>query len=662
MMGRSLFAFRLKIVGACCVVGVFAVFARMCFLSVVEGPDLVGQAKRITCGETVEISYRGPVLDRNGVALAASMESYRVALRRAVYRYDKEHASMLAPQLDIGRAELDKILSDDPRKFIWLSKGVGTDQANALRGLRVPGVDIHRDQDRSYPHGPLAAHVIGFSGVDAQGLEGIERVYDAEITGEPVKRRVCKDARGRVFLDGDSRGGLNRGATVELTIDATLQSIAESELLQQVEETEAHGGSVVILDPQTGAVLAMANAPTFDPNHFNHVPAHHRRNRAITDIFEPGSTMKPFLVAAAMETGTVKASDKFDCENGAMRVGGWEINDTHDYEMMTVSEIVRVSSNIGSAKIGFELGSESLYEYLLKFGFARKTGINMPGEVVGLLMPPKSWRKINLANISFGQGISVTPLQLAAGFATLANDGVRMKPFVVRRVTSARGEVLEYNVPTSEGRVVAADVARQVSAMLETVVSEEGTAPRAQVEGVRVAGKTGTAQKVVDKRYSHKHWVASFAGYVPADDPRLVIVVTVDEPQTHHYGGLVAAPVFRRIAEASLDYIHVHREPDLPVEELDDEAAPGSGKSEGDGPRTAPLPVPLQLAELGKFSGKMPDLRGHSLRSAMLAMDGCDCAVDVDGNGYVIEQAPEPGTAVAVDGRVALTLASASAP
>lgn len=662
MIGRNLFAVRLKVVGACCVIGVFAVFARMCFLSVVEGPQLKSQASRITCGETVETSYRGPVLDRNGVALAASMESYRVALRRAEYRYDGEHASMLAPQLDMGQAELDEILTGDPRKFIWLSKGVGTDQANALRRLRLPGVDIHRDQDRNYPHGPLAAHVIGFSGVDAQGLEGIERVYDAEITGEPVKRRVCKDARGRVFLDGESRGGLNRGATVELTIDATLQSIAESELLRQVEETEARGGSVVILDPQTGAVLAMANAPTFDPNQFNHVPAHHRRNRAITDVFEPGSTMKPFLVAAAMDNGTVKASDKFDCENGAMMVGGWEINDTHDYEMMSVAEIVRVSSNIGSAKIGFMLGAEPLYDYLLKFGFARKTGINMPGEVVGLLMPPKGWRKINLANISFGQGISVTALQLAAGFATLANDGVRMKPFVVRRVTSARGEVLEYNVPTSEGRVVSANVARQVGAMLETVVSEEGTAPRAQVEGVRVAGKTGTAQKVIDGRYSHKHWLASFAGYLPADDPRLVIVVNIDEPQTHHYGGLIAAPVFRRIAEASLDYIHVHREPELPPEQLEDRLAPDSGKPGGDPARTAPQPIPQQLAALGKFAGTMPDLRGHSLRAAMTAMDGCDCAVDIDGNGYVVEQAPEPGTAVSADQRVALTLVRASAP
>jgi cell division protein FtsI (penicillin-binding protein 3) len=418
---------------------------------------------------------------------------------------------------------------------------------------------------------------------------------------------------------------------------------------------------VVILDPRTGEVLAMANAPTFDPNHFNHVPAHHRRNRAITDVFEPGSTMKAFLVAAALDSGKVKATDKFDCEKGAMRIGGWTIHDHHPYEILTVPEIVKVSSNIGSAKIGSELGSELLHEYLVKFGFARKTGIEMPGEVVGLLTPASRWRPINLANISFGQGISVTALQLASSFATLANEGVRMKPFVVRRVTSGAGEVLDYNVPVSEGRVVSVSVAREVSAMLEQVVSDEGTAPRAQVEGVRVAGKTGTAQKVVDRRYSKSHWVASFAGYLPADDPRLVIVVMIDEPQTHHYGGLIAAPVFRRIAEASLDYIHVHREPELPPLSPDDPQDPQHPQDRL-APQSAPLPVMAQVAPLGKFAGKMPDLRGLSLRSAMRAMDGCECAVDIDGNGYVIGQAPDPGIEVAVDQRVELTLARASAP
>jgi cell division protein FtsI (penicillin-binding protein 3) len=341
-----------------------------------------------------------------------------------------------------------------------------------------------------------------------------------------------------------------------------------------------------------------------------------------------------------------------------MRIGGWTIHDHHPYEILTVSEIVRVSSNIGSAKIGVALGPELLHEYLVKFGFARKTGIEIPGEVVGLLTPASRWRPINLANISFGQGISVTALQLASSFATLANEGVRMKPFVVRRVTSGAGEVLDYNVPVSEGRVVSVSVAREVSAMLERVVSDEGTAPRAQVEGVRVAGKTGTAQKVVDRRYSKSHWVASFAGYLPADDPRLVIVVMIDEPQTHHYGGLIAAPVFRRIAEASLDYIHVHREPEL---------SPLSPDEQNDlqdplAPHSAPLPVMATVASLGRFAGKMPDLRGLSLRSAMRAMDGCECAVDIDGNGYVIGQAPDPGIEVGVDQRVELTLARASAP
>ena len=290
------------------------------------------------------------------------------------------------------------------------------------------GIDVVADQLRAYPHGSLAAHVIGFSGVDEQGMEGIERVLDEEIRGESITRKVCKDARGRVWLDRGGLPGMNQGATVELTIDTTLQSLAEAELARQIEEMDADGGSVVMLDPRTGEVLAMANAPTFDPNHYSTYGPERRRDRAVTDTFEPGSTMKPFVVAAALDSGVIRETDRFDCENGLMRVQGWPIRDHHPYKILSVSEIIQVSSNICSVKIGAKVGRDRLYDYLKSFGFARRTGIETPGEVSGKLEPASKWREINLANISFGQGVTVTAVQLATAMGTLANGGVRMLP------------------------------------------------------------------------------------------------------------------------------------------------------------------------------------------------------------------------------------------
>jgi cell division protein FtsI (penicillin-binding protein 3) len=552
---------------------------------------------------------------------------------------------MLAESLNLERAELDKTLRADPRKFIWLSRRVGTDAANHVRRLRIPGIDVIEDQLRTYPHASLAAHVLGFSGVDEQGMEGIEKVFDKEIRGEPITRKVCKDARGQVWLDRDGFPGMNRGATVELTIDATLQSLAESELARQIEEMDADAGSVVILDPKTGEVLALANAPTFDPNRYSAYGADRRRNRAVTDTFEPGSTLKPFVVAAALDAGAVRINDRFDCENGMMRVQGWPIRDHHPHKILNVSEIIQVSSNICSAKIGEKLGADKLYDYLKSFGFARRTGVGTPGEVVGKLLPASQWKQINLVNISFGQGVSVTAIQLASAIATLANDGVRMLPYVVRSVTDLDGDMLHYRVPEAEGRVISAEVARKVSDMMELVIGPGGTAERAAIAGVRVAGKTGTAQKPVEGRYTRDHWLSSFAGFLPADDPRLVIVVVIDEPREHHYGGVVAAPVFQRIAEASLDYLHVHRPPVV-------EKNP-----------TPPLPLPVlpAPAPVTAFNGKMPELRGLSLRAAMRALDGCDCAIDIAGAGYVVAQRPDPGVDVTREERIAVTLARAVA-
>jgi cell division protein FtsI (penicillin-binding protein 3) len=644
MSSRSKFGRRLKLVGFFCACGAAALVMRMYRLTVIEGDKLSDQARSINCRDSVETAYRGQILDRNGAALATSMQSFQVAVRRGDYVYAPEHAPSLAEALDLERSALEKTLKTDPRKFIWLSRRVDTDAANRIRRLRIAGIDVIEDQLRSYPHGSLASHVIGFSGVDEQGMEGIERVLDEEIRGEPITRNICKDARGHVWLDRNGFPGMNRGATVELTIDATLQSLAETELARQVEEMDADSGSVVILDPRSGEVLAMANVPTFDPNRYSAYGPERRRNRAVTDTFEPGSTMKPFVVAGALDAGVIRTTDRFDCENGLLRVQGWPIRDHHPHKILTVPEIIQVSSNICSVKIGEKLGADRLYDYLKSFGFARPTGVGTPGEVSGRLAAASEWKQINLANISFGHGVTVTAIQLATALATLANDGVRMLPYVVHRVTDLDGDVLQYRVPESEGRVVSSDVARKVRDMMELVIGPGGTAERASVAGVRVAGKTGTAQKIEAGRYSRDHWLSSFAGFLPADDPRLVIVVVIDEPREHHYGGVVAAPVFQRIAEASLDYLHVHRPPVV----------------EKDPAPELPLPVLPAAVPVTAFNGTMPELRGLSLRAAMRALDGCDCAVEVAGAGYVVAQQPEPGVGVTRDEKVAVTLARAA--
>jgi cell division protein FtsI (penicillin-binding protein 3) len=657
MASRSRFGFRLKILGAFCALGAAALVARMTKLTVVDGPGLRKEVGSITCRDAVDISYRGQIVDRNGAALATSVESFQVAVRREEYKYDAARVAPLADALGINARDLDKKLRTDTAKFFWLSRGVDTDAANKIRGLRILGIDVYRDQQRTYPHGSLAAHVVGFSGVDEKGLEGLEKRFDEEIRGEPIKRKVCKDGRGRVWLDRGGLAGMNQGATVELTIDATLQSVAEAELLRQVEEMDADGGSVVILDPRTGEVLAMANAPAFDPNRYSSYQPAARRNRAVTDTFEPGSTMKPFVVAAAIDAGVVRPTDRFDCENGKMKIGGWTIHDHHPHKVLSVPEIIEVSSNICSAKIGAVLGADRLYDYLKSFGFARPTDVDLPGEVGGRLSAPSQWKPINLANISFGQGVTATTMQMASAFGTLANGGTRMLPYVVSKITDLDGDVLHYRVPEAEGKVLKPEIARAISGMLELVIGPNGTAETASIAGVRVAGKTGTAQKVVDGRYSKSNWVSSFVGYLPAEDPRLVIAVNIDEPREHHYGGVVAAPVFKRIAEASLDYLHVHRPHVLQEEKKAEE------KKTKDRPFDEPLtpagvptsPPPAVTA----FGGTMPELRGLSLRSAMRALDGCGCEVEVDGSGYVVEQRPEPGVEVSAADEVRVVLARA---
>ncbi len=641
---RNRFSRRLLVLGVIAGLGVSVIGYRMVRLGLVHGGHYASKVRDITCYESTKMAYRGPILDRHGTVLATSVAASRVALRRLAYSFDAGHAELLAPLLEVDAAELAERLENEPRDFVWLSKGVGVDEANSIRRLGINGIDVHKDQGRSYPAGRLASHILGFSGTEANGLEGLELAFDKEIRGKPAAVRICRDGRGGAFLNEADRRGVNRGAEVHLTIDATLQSIVETELRARVAATNASAGSAVVLDPGTGAVLALANVPDFDPNDFGGFDAASRRDRSVTDQYEPGSTLKPFIVAGALEERVTTKDTVFHCENGTMNIGKWFIHDHNPHAELAVSDVIRLSSNICMAKIGALLGPHAAHRYLTSFGFGSRTGVELPGEVKGLLHPPDAWRDIRTATISYGQGIAVTALQLASGYATLANDGVRQRPYIVSRIVDHDGRTIAETKPKTVGRVVSTRVARELTAMLESVVSRRGTAPQARVSGVPVAGKTGTAQKPERGGYSADRWLASFVGYLPADDPELVISVMIDEPEGSHYGGVVAAPAFRRIAEQAVDRFGIQRDSGpVPVR-----VVPAR-------PRPAPASRPVSV-KVPASCDTIPDLRGLSLRAAVRRTAGCGCRLEVRGEGYVSRQRPAPGAPVAGTRVVALEL------
>lgn len=653
MRSRNKFSVRLAFLGAVCALGGVTMIGRMYHLQVVRGDHYRRIYETTKCKDTVELAYRGPIVDRNGVVLATTTSAAKVS-RGGGYVYDPSHAEVLAPLLGMERADVDASLAKGGDSFRWLSRGVDQDVSTAIRNLRIPGVEIHQSQERSYPQGSTAAHIIGFVGADADGLEGVEKLFDKEIRGASVKVHVCRDVTGRAFLSNREDTGLNRGGTAYLTLDATLQSIAEAELARQVEKTKAVAGAVVMMDPKTGEILALANVPTYDPNNIVQSEQAARRNRVVTDLFEPGSTMKPFVVAAAIEEGLITPETEMFCENGRIMVPGWRrpIRDHHPYGTLDVAGVIRVSSNICSAKIGWMLGPQRLYDYLNAFGFDRLSHVEMPGERRGMVLPPEKWKQLNTTTISFGQGISVTALQLASAYATIANDGVRMQPRIVRKITDQYGTVTRDFPLQEERRVISAEVAQKMRHMMAAVVSREGTASAAIVEGVPAAGKTGTAQKAENGGYSKSRWLASFAGFLPVENPRVVMVVMVDEPKGMHYGGLIAGPVFKSIAESSLDYLGIERELPPPSDEFDklfELAEEPLIQEASDVPAEDAVAMP---------EGAMPDLRGLPLRAAMRALASCNCDVRIEGHGFVVSHEPAAGSLLERSSAVSLKLAA----
>lgn len=560
----------IRFIGFCFIIFFLIIAVRAYFLQVLTPREL---SKKLTNQHKSVISLtpqRGTIYDRNGRELAVSIEVESLFARPHMIENARSVAARLSAVLGISSTKILKKLNNRAG-FVWIKRMLTPSQAEKIKSLNIRGLDFFKENQRFYPNKELLGQVLGFTGIDQKGLEGLEFEYDNILKGKQRKMLVDKDALGRfLFIEGMNSSDHLQGHDLILTIDKNIQYIAEKELQTAVIESQAKGGIVVVIDPWTGEILALAIAPLFNPNQFLKYTPEIWRNRAVTDVFEPGSTFKTFLVASALEEGLIKSNDFFFCENGSFRIANKIIHDLHPYGWLSVSRILKHSSNIGASKICKRLGKELFYQYIRKFGFGEETGIQSPIEASGFVPLPYRLSEHTQSAIAFGQGISVTPLQLATAYAAVASGGVLMRPCFVKKVIDAKGLIVQKNEPFIRRRVISDKTALSVKKMLESVVSEGGTGVKAAVSGFTVAGKTGTSQKTENKQpgsgYSSKKLIASFAGFAPADKPKITILVSIDEPQKTTHGGEIAAPVFSKICQSILNYLHVV--PDKPPQKI----------------------------------------------------------------------------------------------
>jgi cell division protein FtsI (penicillin-binding protein 3) len=500
---------------------------------------------------------RGRILDRNGEALAVSTPVKSIWALPGDTELSAGEKRKLATLLALEPRELDKRLADRSRDFVYLKRQVAPETADAVAALNLKGIHQQREYRRYYPGGEVTAHLVGFTGVDDAGQEGIELAYQATLGGKPGSRRVIKDRLGRIVEDVESIRAGQEGADLTLSIDGKIQSLAYSTLKAAVQEHRAKAGALVAIDIRTGEVLALANYPSFNPNNRARLTGAQLRNRVITDLFEPGSTLKPFTAALALETGKVTPATLVSTAPGRLTIANYTIHDVHPASSLSLSQVIEKSSNVGAAKVALAMPREAMWELFQRVGFGAQPQLGFPGEAAGRLRPHKTWKPIEQATMAYGHGISVSLVQLARSYTVFARDGELVPLTLVKTTTEVAGE-----------KVLSASSARAVRAMLEAAVQPGGTGPRARIMGWRVAGKTGTAHKLENGSYAAHKYLASFVGLAPASAPRLVVAVMIDEPSAgEHYGGSVAAPVFAHVMQGALRLLGVaHDAPLEPIE------------------------------------------------------------------------------------------------
>ncbi len=634
-----------------------AVEARLVYLQVYAHASLQALADRQQLKSLKLSPKRGEIFDRNGRLLAYSVDADTIGADPSEIEDPDEAARLVCEVLDDCDARLQRWMAQRLRArgyFVYLARQVSPDAARRVRELDLKGLAFIRESRRYYPKRELAAHVLGFVGVDNKGLGGIESRFDSQIRGREGALLVQADAHQRAMAVREERLP-TAGDGLELTIDQHLQHIAERELRAGVEATDAVAGTALVMHPQTGDILALANWPTFNPNAFGDVDPVTRRNRAIQEPYEPGSTFKIVTASAAIEEGVLGPDDPVDCAPGFIKFPGRPaIRDVHRYGVLSFTDVIVKSSNVGAIKAGLQLGPERLARYMARFGFGQRLSPDLPGETAGIVHRPEHLDASALASVSMGYQVAVTPLQMAAAVSAVANGGTLFEPRIVRAFI--RNGQREEVAPKPLRQAITPQTAATMTMMMEEVVAR-GTARAAQIPGFTIAGKTGTAAKLVNGRYSKSEYNASFIGFAPSRRPELAIIVVIDTPRrgpgTHYYGGVAAAPVFKRIAEASLRHLGVPTNLNAPPPVL-------VARRELDGNDPAPQPIRAPaFVEPGVDAtpaGLMPDLRGLSAREALRVVTRMGLATRMEGDGFVLEQDPLPGTPIGLGDHSILTL------
>ena len=659
--GRALF------VAAFIAFWMLVVCARLIHLQFSQHETLADRARQQQQNSFETAPQRGELLDRQGRQLARSIQTVSLFLDPDgldAATLDR-NAKQLAQSLGLKYAELAKEFREAharKKRFVWIARRLDADHANKIVAMNLPGIQPRLEPKRYYPNGPLASHILGYVGLDGIGLGGVEQFYNAKISGEPGKLFLEKDAKGKSYESYEIAS--KPGQTVVLTIDQTIQYQAEQALLAAVHRSRAKSGTVIVLDPRSGEILALANAPTFDPNKVAETKAETRSNWALQNIYEPGSTFKIVAFSAALEKQLARVDDRIDCQMGAITVAGRVIHDHHPFGTLTIKEALEKSSNVAAIKLGLRVGDPAMYDYMKRYGFGSRTGIELPGETAGLLRKVERWQASSIGSIAIGQEVGVTPVQMVAAFGALANDGVRIAPHLIREVRNAAGEVV-YRAQPEQRRVVSAETAIAVRGMLEGVTLN-GTAKQAQLDGYSAAGKTGTAQKIDPKTraYSATKFVGSFVGFAPVSNPQVVIIVVIDEPAGAYHGGDVAAPIFREVAEQVLPALGVMPDietksvPELIAKTNEDPERAAKLREEqeqAEQQRRATLPTvdsnggrggEVVYAVATKKAMLMPDLRGRSVRDVARACARLGLQVEARGEGRVIKQSPSAGMEV----------------
>jgi cell division protein FtsI (penicillin-binding protein 3) len=665
-------------------------------LQILEGQDLYEEATGEYKKFCPILPVRGLIQDRRGTELAVSTRVASLVAHPQQIKNAGRWSRELAPVLGMKQVELKEILTR-ARPFVWVKRHLTPEReeaflawkAEAEKRYKAPkGPDTRRDIDaiylipeakRIYPQRSLAGPILGFCDIDGKGLEGVEAQFDELLYGQPKQCWKMIDARGHIVATGEKAWDPEvMGNNLVLTIDRTIQHIAEKELDKGVEKWHAAGGTALVVQPQTGEILAMAQVPAMDPNFYPKYPEEARRNRNITHALEPGSTYKIFIAASALDAQVVKPTDKLHCENGKYAVGKEVIHDCHPYGTLTVQQIIQKSSNIGAYKISAKVRPAVLDEYLKNFGFGQRTGVIFPGESSGVMRALRHARSlIDRATVAFGQGIAVSPLQLLMAMSAMGNEGVVMEPLLVKEIISPQGEKIKEFHPRPLRRVLSPQTAQTMLSIMATVTQQGGTATTAALEGFGVAGKTGTAQKLVGRAYSHSKFNALFIGMVPVDKPVLAISVIIDEPRGAIYGGVVSAPIFKEIAAQSLRVLgyYPEKEPKKENEAILAKNQKGKKEEKKENPATAvknnkekeitpmlggliPVGVATANAQEVKFIPPkppvaqgpvkvMPDLRGYTIRQVLDVLHRAGLQWRFEGSGLAVGQDPPPGADIA---------------